>query len=126
MKEDPKDKRMQNLLSGKVKSDNEFVNYALGKMRECQAEKQNIVDRLKQGREAVKNLENALIALGSEFQKYGDDIAHFDPVLKKLIEAPELQMIQESESKSDPTMNIKVKSKQGDKEKKDEKIVDVV
>ena len=76
--------RMSDLLAGKAEPENEFVEYALGKMRECGAEKAQLLEQHQKAKEAIAMMERRLIAVTAEYQKYGDDIANFDSVLKAM------------------------------------------
>lgn len=80
----PIQQRMSDLLTGKAEPENEFVEYALGRMRESSAEKAQLIDQLQKAKEAIAMMERRLIAVTAEYQKYGDDIANFDSVLKAM------------------------------------------
>lgn len=79
--------RMQDLLSGKVPQDNLYVEYALGKMRECLARKKALTNELNEARTRLELLEMEALRLETEFDKYGEDVAHFDPIIQKLKKA---------------------------------------
>jgi len=80
------EQRMKLLLDGKAESDNEYVNYALEKMREGLSEKNLVMQGIDRARKSLTQMETRLVELGAEFQKYADDIEHFDEGVKKIKE----------------------------------------
>lgn len=81
---DPARARMKELLSGQVIPESEYIDYSLGKMRELQAEGVLLRKRAHQIAKMQERLHMRLIEIGVELDKYGDDVAHFDSVLKTL------------------------------------------
>ena len=78
-------KRMQALLAGEIPVNNDFVDYALGKMRECLVRKKELAEQFQKAQENLQALKLKIVAVETEFEKYGDDVAHFDSILSAIM-----------------------------------------
>ena len=63
--------RIRGLIDGKSKSDNEYVNYSLEKLKESIAESNLLHDQ-------YREIEMRITQIDAAIHKYTEDIMHFD------------------------------------------------
>ena len=70
-------KEIEQLLSGKKKAGNQYVEYAVTQMKKCQEEYEVVRRNLQNLDNQLRNQQARVLEINAEFNKYTDDIEYW-------------------------------------------------